>query len=338
MSSLKPILASNALIGPQDVPKTAVFVGATDGIGKATLQALVSKGFPTKIYIVGRNKASHRVLLEDLARSNPRATLIFFEGQLSLVADAQRIASQIAAQEDRVDLLFLSSGYLPFTGRKETLEGLEASQVVSYYSHIVFVLRLLPQLRRGSATRPARVLNILAAGEESTDLYLDDLTLKKPGHFSVPAYAKHAATSVTLALKHIAEEEENSDIVFIHAHPGMVSTNLFQKSWGDKYDPDSAHFPMPTRHIFQCTPGQAGQRCLYLATSAEYGGVGVALQHSRQKAETIAHGSKGSLFAVSDRLEFLQPDKLLDELQELGAPEVIWTHTMDVLKTHGGFD
>jgi hypothetical protein len=210
--------------------------------------------------------------------------------------------------------------------------------VVSYYSHIVFVLRLLPQLRRGSATRPARDLNISAAGEESTDLYLDDLTLKKPGHFSVPAYAKHAATSVTLALKHIAEEEENSDIVFIHAHPGMVSTNLFQKSWGDKYDPDSAHFPMPTRHIFQCTPGQAGQRCLYLATSAEYGGVGVALQHSRQKAETIAHGSKGSLFAVSDRLEFLQPDKLLDELQELGAPEVIWTHTMDVLKTHGGFD
>ena len=185
---------------------------------------------------------------------------------------------------------------------------------------------------------PARVLNILAAGEESTDLYLDDLTLKKPGHFSVPAYAKHAATSVTLALKHIAEEEENSDIVFIHAHPGMVSTNLFQKSWGDKYDPESAHFPMPTRHIFQCTPEQAGQRCLYLATSAEYGGVGVALQHGRQKAETIAHGNKGSLFAISDRLEFLQPDKLLDELQEMGAPEVIWTHTMAVLKNHGGLD
>ncbi|RYO72783.1 hypothetical protein AA0113_g790 [Alternaria arborescens] len=337
MSSPEPILASNALIGLEDVPKTAVFVGATDGIGKAILQALVSKGFPTKIYIVGRNKASHRVLLEDLARSNPQATLIFVEGQISLVADAQRIASQIAAQEDRVELLFLSSGYLPFTGRQETFEGLEASQVVSYYSYIVFVLRLLPQLRRGSATRPARVLNILAA-EESTDLYLDDLTLKKPGHSSLPAYAKHVAATVTLALKHIVEEEEKSDIVFVHAHPGMVSTNIFQNSWDNKYDPDSAHFPMHTRHIFQCTPEQAGQRCLCLATSAEYRGVGVALQHGRQKVETIAHGSKGSLFAISDRLKSLQPEKLLDELQELGAPEVIWTHIMDVLKTHGGFD
>lgn len=82
MSSLQPILASNALIGPEDVPNTVVFVGATDGIGKATLQALVSKGFPTKIYIVGRNKASHRALLEDFVRSNPRAILIFVEGQI----------------------------------------------------------------------------------------------------------------------------------------------------------------------------------------------------------------------------------------------------------------
>ena len=134
MSSLKPILASNALIGPQDVPKTAVFVGATDGIGKATLQALVSKGFLMKIYIVGRNKASHQVLLEELARSNPRATLIFVEGQISLVADAQRIASQIAAQADRVDLLFLSSGYLPFTGRhgKDRTPG-ELAHMANFY-------------------------------------------------------------------------------------------------------------------------------------------------------------------------------------------------------------
>ncbi|KAG9197098.1 hypothetical protein G6514_002277 [Epicoccum nigrum] len=311
MSSLEPIVASNALIGPEDVPKTAIFVGATDGIGKATLQALVSKGFQTKIYIIGRNKASHQTF---------------------------RIASQISSQEDSVDLLFLSSGYLPFTGYQEISEGLEASQVVSYYSHIVFVLCLLQQLRKGSAIRPARVLNILAAGEESTDLFLDDLTLKKPGHFNVPAYAKHAATSVTLSLKHIAEEEENNDIIFIHAHPGMVSTNLFRKSWGKKYDPDSAHFPMPTRHIFQCTPEQAGERCLYLATSAEYGGVGVALQDGRLQAETVAHGSKGSLFAVSDRLEFLQPDELLAELQVLGAPEAIWTHTMDVLRAHAGIE
>lgn len=356
MSSLEPIVTSNGRIESEDLPKTAVFVGGTDGIGKATLKALVSKGFPTKIYIVGRNKASHQTLLDDLAKSNPRANLTFVEGQISLVADAQRIASQIVAQEDSLDLLFLSSGYLPFTGRQgkqasdkpnreehgqltfitETSEGLEASQVVSYYSHIVFILRLLPQLRKASASKPARVVNILAAGEESTELFLDDLTLQEPGHFSVTTYAKHAATSVTLSLRRIAEEEENRNVVFIHAHPGVVSTDLFKKSWGDKYDPDSAHFPMPTRHIVQCTPEEAGERSLYLATSAEYGGSGVALQSGRQAAETLAHEKKGSLFAISDSLEFLQPDKLLSDLEQLGAPEAIWDHTIEVLKAHAG--
>ncbi|OAL56097.1 NAD(P)-binding protein [Pyrenochaeta sp. DS3sAY3a] len=334
MTSLDPILASNALIQSEDVPKTAVFVGGTDGIGKATLRALVSKGFPTKVYIVGRNKASHQTLLEDLGKLNPKANLIFVEGQISLVTEAQRIATLIAAQEERLDLLFLSSGYLPFTGRQETAEGLEASQVVSYYSHIVFILRLLPQLRTASATKPARIVNILAAGEESTELFLDDLTLKEPGNFNIPSYAKHAATSVTLSMRRIAEEKENSGIVFIHAHPGMVSTDLLKKSWGDKYDPASGPLPLPTTHIAKYTPEEAGERCLYLATSAEYGGAGVGLQSGRQAAETLAHERSGSLFAISSKLEYLQPDKLLAELQDLGAPDAIWNHTVEVLKAH----
>lgn len=108
----------NARIQSEDVPKTAVFVGGTDGIGKATFRALVSKGLGTKVYIVGRNKASHQTLLDDLGRLNPKADLIFVEGQISLVTEAHRIASLIATQEESLGLLFLSSGYLPFTERQ----------------------------------------------------------------------------------------------------------------------------------------------------------------------------------------------------------------------------
>ncbi|KAH6618605.1 hypothetical protein C7974DRAFT_474424 [Boeremia exigua] len=335
MAFLQPILASNALIESKDVPKIAVFVGATDGIGKATLKALVLKRSPIKIYVVGRNEASHRPMLEDLTKSNPFATIVFLEGQISLVAEAQRLASLIAAQEDSVDLLFMSSGYLPFTGPQATSEGLETSLVVSYYSHIAFTLRLLPQLRRASATKPARVVNILAAGQESTDLLLNDLGLNDPGNFSVPAYARHAATFVTVTLKRIAEDKDNSGIVFIHAHPGVVSTDLFMKSWAGKFDPASPS-PMPARNFAKYTPEEAGERSLYLATSAEYGGEGVAVQNGRQSAETVEHGSKGALFCVDDKLVFLQPDTLLNELQGSGAQEAIWKHTVQILEAHAG--
>lgn len=118
MSFFTPIRASNALITEASVPKTAVFVGGTDGIGKATLRDLVSKGFTIKIYVVGRNEAGHKASLDEFRGLNPKADLIYVQGQISLVTDSQRIAKHISALEDKIDLLFLSAGYLPFTGRQ----------------------------------------------------------------------------------------------------------------------------------------------------------------------------------------------------------------------------
>ncbi|KAL2689105.1 hypothetical protein Neosp_003157 [[Neocosmospora] mangrovei] len=341
MSFFTPIRASNALATEASVPKIAVFVGGTDGIGKATLRALVSKGFPIKVYIVGRNEAGHRALLDELRGLNPKADLVYVQGQISLVADSQRIAKHISAQEDKIDLLFLSAGYLPFTGRQgkylersfsKTSEGLEASQAVSYYSHIVFVTYLLPQLRAAAkASLSARVINVLAAGQESTNLFLDDLTLKHPGRFSIPTYAAHAATMVTLTLKRISEAPENKDVVFIHSHPGRVSTDLFMKSWAGKFEPSKAPPAPPPGTFVELTAEESGERCLYLITSAEFGGNGVPVQDGRQPASTLAHGLRGSLFSIDDKFVVLQQDDLLAELDNMEAPQKIWDHTLEAI-------
>jgi NADP-dependent 3-hydroxy acid dehydrogenase YdfG len=55
--SLTEIKASNALITPSNAPKTAIFIGATSGIGKATLTRLIAQGTPIKVYIIGRSAA-----------------------------------------------------------------------------------------------------------------------------------------------------------------------------------------------------------------------------------------------------------------------------------------
>ncbi|KAH6691475.1 hypothetical protein F5X68DRAFT_65682 [Plectosphaerella plurivora] len=332
MSFFTPIRASNALITETNAPKVAVFVGGTDGIGKATLTGLVSKGFPVKVYIVGRDEARHQALLDDLRASNPKATLVYVEGQISLVADSQRIANQIAAQEEKIDLLWLSAGYLPFTGRQETSEGLEASQVVTYYSHVVFINSLLPHLRKASKTSgSARVINILAAGSESTSVFLDDIHLKEPGRFTIPICGPHLVTMVTLTLKRFAEATENKDIVFIHSHPGLVSTDLFRKSWGDQYDPATAPAAAPPGKLLALTPEESGERCLYLISSSEFGGSGVPVQNRRQPAQTLTHGASGSLFSIDDKFEIVQQDTLLAELERMGATEKIWDQTFEAI-------
>ena len=118
MEIFTPIKDSNSQLTEATTPRVAVLVGATDGIGKDALKALVSSGFPLRAYIVGRDKAKHQHLLEELRAINTNADLIYLEGQISLVSEVRRITDEINSKEQKIDLLYHSAGFLPFTGRK----------------------------------------------------------------------------------------------------------------------------------------------------------------------------------------------------------------------------
>ncbi|KAF4414914.1 short-chain dehydrogenase [Fusarium acutatum] len=336
MSLLAQIRASNAQLTEATTPRTAVFIGATDGIGKRALAELVSHGFPLKAYIIGRDQARDQSLLAELYTTNNQVELVYLEGQISLMSEVIRLTSYILEKEKEIDLLFHSAGFLPLLGRQETDEGLELSTAVAYFSRLAFILRLLPRLqaavKSGHKQFSPRIISILAAGNESVDLFLNDLSLKEPGHFSVPIYARHVATMVTLAMKHLAEEPGNENIVFIHAHPGRVSTDLVRKSWGDRWDGSAPLAAAPSAMpLSQWTPEEAGEKALYLMTSAEYGGKGVNVMEGRSPGLTVTSQSGGSLFSVNDVMKTLQQDTLLAGLEAMGAPNAIWDYSVKTL-------
>ncbi|GIC92423.1 uncharacterized protein Aud_008889 [Aspergillus udagawae] len=336
MTSLAVIRASNSQLTGATIPSIAVFVGATSGIGRATLTQLVHKGFPMKAYIVGRNERDFQPLLSELRASNKAADLIFLEGQISLMAETKRLTDEILRRETHIDLLFLSSGFLPFLGRQETSEGLELSTAVGYYSRQIFIRRLLPLLRAASKSddsqSPPRIMNVLGTGVETANLYLDDLELKQPGHFSVQSYAAHSATMTSLVLKRLAEQPENKKVVFIHHHPGLVSTDIFKKSWGDQWDEGKAKMgPNASADISRATTEEAGARSIYVITSSKYGGKGVSLSEGQTQGTTVKGTADGSLFCVGDKLETLRLDGLLDTLERNGASDVVWSKTNELI-------
>jgi NAD(P)-dependent dehydrogenase (short-subunit alcohol dehydrogenase family) len=118
MASLAALKASNAQLTSATLPKTAVFVGGTSGIGRATLTQFINQGYPLKAYIVGRNEEEFRPVLSELRASNKTAELIFLEGQISLMAETKRLTDEILRREEHIDLLYLSAGFLPFLGRE----------------------------------------------------------------------------------------------------------------------------------------------------------------------------------------------------------------------------
>lgn len=219
---------------------------------------------------------------------------------------------------------------------------MEVTFAVSVYSRLVFIRLLLPLLRvraaawlatQGLSSYRPRIVNILGAGAETANPFLDDLQLKEPGRFSVPNYVGHSTTIASVNLKWLAEQAENKDIVIIHAQPGLVSTDLFKKSWGDQWGESKAQGSAGRHDIERSTPEEAGERSFYLMTSAKYGGNGLQIGEGQEAGLTVEGKKDGSLLNVNDKLETLSGD-LLNSFVESGAADAILGYTSRLIGSY----
>lgn len=324
MVSLKDIEASNSRLGEAGEGQglVAVFLGATSGIGKATLHEFAQHATKPRVYIVARNAAAVAAQVDELRQLNPGGQFIVIEKNVSLLADANAVAATVLEKESKVDLLFLSVGFFSFDGRQDTTEGLEASMTTRYYSRIRVTQLLLPAL---NAAKYPRVVSVLAAGRE-TPVDESDLALSKPKAFSVSAGNNHTTTMMTLALEHMARE--NPRISFVHTFPGIVSTPLLGKTSSGVLGVVLRWVVAPLMAWFTLTPAEAGKRGLFAATSARYGVDDGFV--SLAGGSAVAKRSEGGIFLVNDKGEYADNEKVLHNLRERNVGDAVWKHTQCV--------
>lgn len=329
MVSQAQIDESNARIKDSITSRIAVFVGGTSGIGQYTIRALVATGITVKIYLVGRKSSEERTraFIQELNAINPKAEIIWTEGDITLLAETKRICQVINSVETRIDILFMTAGYAPFGGRVETSEGLEIVQSLAYYSRILFIMKLLPLLRNSEAPR---VVSVLAGGlERATSLDLEDLDLKKPGNFGAIKAQSQYATLNTVAMERLAND--NPDITFIHSWPGWVSTGNVRRG----YDPNSAMgwfvylFLEPLIRTFAIRNEDSGQRHLFQSTSAAFGGRGAPWVGDKWSADEGTE-AQNRVLLVNYKCDHTPNSKVIQLLRE-NAMEKVWEHTMTVL-------
>lgn len=330
MVSYKEIQASNALINDATAPRVAIFVGGTSGIGKFTVRALVATGASVRIYLVGRKSSEERMhtFIQELHTINPKAEVIWTEGEVGLLAETKRVCEAIKSKESRVDLLFLTAGYAPFSTRKETAEGIEITQSLEYYSRILFVLHLLPLL--GEAEAP-KVVSVLTGGMERTTIDLDDLDLKKPGNFGLMKAHTHYAAMNTTTLEKLAND--NPNVTFIHSCPGWVNTGNVRRG----LDPNSIKAWLvwlilePLIVLFSFSDEESGQRNLFQSTSAAFGGRGVPWK-GKPGINSLEKPADG-LFLVNYKCNCTPNAKVVSLLREKALGK-IWDHTQEVLRPY----
>ncbi len=322
MVAIQAIRKSNARIAELPAGLVALFLGGTSGIGQSALIQFAEYAVQPRIYIAARRASATTGLLEELHEKNPGGTYTVIEKDVSLICETNDVVEFVKTRETKLDLLFESVGFISFSGRQETAEGLEPSMTTRYYSRLRAAQGLLPLLN--AATSP-RVVSILAGGHEAK-MNEEDLDLRKPGNYSIIGAAVHSATMLTLAYEHLARA--NPRISFVHAFPRFVATPLFTRGSTGVLRLLIGCIVQPLAILFATSVDEAGARALFYSTSDRYlvGDGTVPLAEGIEKSPK----SEGGVFLSNEKSESIDNEKLLGDFRARGVDEQVWRHTMKI--------
>ena len=111
MVSLSLVQSSNTLISSTLPPNlVAVFVGATSGIGEATLKQFAKHARQPRAYFVGRSQDAGDRIFAECKALNAKGEFIFIKADVSLIRIVDKVCEEIKAKEKAINILFLSAG------------------------------------------------------------------------------------------------------------------------------------------------------------------------------------------------------------------------------------
>ncbi|KAI9838860.1 MAG: hypothetical protein M1819_004067 [Sarea resinae] len=330
MVDLKEVRDSNQKLASSFPELTALFVGATSGIGESILKQFAKSIEKPTAYIVGRSEKAASQLLESLHALNPKGVFNFIETDVSTLKNVDGVCDRVKGRVEKLNLLFLSAGYISFVGRQATPDDVDASLALRYYGRARFIQNLLPIM----SSPVSRVVSVLAGGKEGkmveSDLYLRH-------NYSIMNAAVHSATMMTLAMDRFAAE--NPSISFVHVFPGLVNTPVLSRGLPAPAAIFMKYVGIPILSLFALSYNEAGERELFYATSARYppagnrsSAVGVVLGPKVEVAEGCDGAQGTGLYLLDWNGEIAGDEKLLTDFKTRGLSDTVWAHTLEVFE------
>src|ERR1700738_4146835 len=127
--------------------KTVLITGSTDGVGRYVATQLASAG--ADVLIHGRDKARAKTLADEIKRVGGGEP-IFYQADLSSVADTRKLAEAVLADHRRLDVFISNAGIGSQNGgpgRQTSADGYELRFAVNYLSGFLLAYLLLPLLK-----------------------------------------------------------------------------------------------------------------------------------------------------------------------------------------------
>jgi retinol dehydrogenase 12 len=277
--------------------KTCLVTGATSGIGKDTALRLAMLG--ATVIIAGRDAARSEAAASDLRRGVPGAQVETMTADLSSLAEVHRLAEQVTARHDRLDVLVNNAGVISMRPQL-TASGLEITFATNHLGPFLLTNLLRALLQRSA---PARIVTVSSAAHRRVRaIPWDDLARGGPG--AARAYPVSKVLNILFTLE-LARRLTGTGVTANCLHPGFVRTALGRDVTGL---PGAA-----VRLALYARPGPAsGSRTsVYLASSAEVAGVTggyfVRCKQAEPSPQAQDPAAAARLWALSEKLAGLGP-------------------------------
>lgn len=284
--------------------KTVVITGATSGIGQAAAAQLARMG--TRIVQVARDRKRGEETLAMLRDIAPGLNHTVHYADLSSMRDSRRVGAEIAAAEERIDVLANNAGAM-FNSPRLTEEGLERTFAVNHMSYFVLTLALWERLVRSA---PARIVNTASDAYESGTLDLDDLQSERTKPSGLGEFLRYGgsghrlyATSKlanVLFTRELARRLGASGVTANCFHPGFVATRFADNAGG------LISFSMSIAKRFARKPEKGAETLVYLASAPEVAELSGCYFHDCRTVEVNAaardEDSAKRLWRESERL------------------------------------
>ena len=205
--------------------KTVLITGSTDGVGRYVAARLAADG--AQVLIHGRDAARAATLIEEIKRSGQQAP-VFYQADLSSLAEARRLADAVAADHKRLDVFVSNAGIGSQNqgpARQISADGHELRFAVNYLAGFLLTYRVLPLLKAAS---PSRIVNVASLGQHPIDF--DDVMITK-NYSGARAYSQSKLSQIMFTID-LAEALKGAGVAVNALHPATYMNTTMVRAGG----------------------------------------------------------------------------------------------------------
>ena len=248
--------------------RTFLITGANTGIGRATTEAVATRG--ATVYMACRSEAKARPVQESIAAATGNQNLHLLSLDLADLASVRACADAFLATGAPLHVLVNNAGLAGKRGM--TASGFELAFGTNHVGPFLLTSLLLDRLR---ASAPARIVTVSSEGHYRVD-GIDYDAVRSPTRTRT-AFHEYCVSKLANVLhtQELGRRLEGSGVTTYSLHPGTIASDVWRE------------VPWPIRPLLKLrmrSPAEGAKTSVYCATAPEVAGdTGLYYEDCRRK-------------------------------------------------------